>query len=233
MGLFGSGKKVFGRRDEKLSFAELKNVMRPAPDSDGVTRVFSKELWDDPKIGSLLREVGLHPDSPQNIQPTIEDYQRRFSEASERLSQRVAAFNRLNQDRFGHCRAAPLFVIDRPIWDGRYGSFLFAQLELVAFDDWNVLMVGLDEESCRRCGLTAYPGPLPQLEKIFDEHITRLHARHEHALEAYGLTATGQKGGISRDAYEALRQQIIDELKGLAAFWKAKLAEIIKLHAKA
>ena len=44
--------------------------MRPTPDADGVTRVFSKELWDDPKIGKFLQDVGFAPDDARNILPT-------------------------------------------------------------------------------------------------------------------------------------------------------------------
>jgi hypothetical protein len=47
------GRRTFGKQQH--SFADLKKMMRPTPDADGVTRVFSKELWDDPKIGSFLR----------------------------------------------------------------------------------------------------------------------------------------------------------------------------------
>ena len=34
-------------------------MMRPTADSDGVTRVFSKELWGDPNIGPMLRQLGF------------------------------------------------------------------------------------------------------------------------------------------------------------------------------
>ena len=56
---------IFGRRKPQ-SFTELKETMRPTPDADGVTRVFPKELWDDPKIGQFLREVGFAPDDARS-----------------------------------------------------------------------------------------------------------------------------------------------------------------------
>ena len=49
---------MFGRRKQQ-SFADFKKTMRATPDADGVTRVFSKELWDHPTVGNLLREVGF------------------------------------------------------------------------------------------------------------------------------------------------------------------------------
>ena len=79
---------VFGRRQPQ-SFTELKETMRPTPDADGVTRVFSKELWDDPKIGNFLREVGFAPDDARNILPKAEDYIALFAAAKKRLDERA------------------------------------------------------------------------------------------------------------------------------------------------
>jgi len=50
---------IFGRRKPQ-SFTEFKETMRPTPDADGVTRVFPSELWDDPKVGALLRDAPNH-----------------------------------------------------------------------------------------------------------------------------------------------------------------------------
>ncbi|RWC97196.1 MAG: hypothetical protein EOS32_05005 [Mesorhizobium sp.] len=79
------GRRTFGK--QKHSFADLKKMMRPTPDSDGVTRVFSKELWNDPKIGSMLRELGFAPDDQRNIMRTADDYIALFAAA------RVPAFS--------------------------------------------------------------------------------------------------------------------------------------------
>ena len=51
---------IFGRRQPQ-SFTELKETMRPTPDADGVTRVFPRELWDDPKTGNFLQRSWLCP----------------------------------------------------------------------------------------------------------------------------------------------------------------------------
>ena len=117
---------MFGRRKQQ-SFTELKETMRPTPDADGVTRVFSKELWGDPKIGNMLRELGYAPDDARNILPTAEDYIALFAAAKKRLHERVETFNREMTVRHGYCRAAPFLVIDHTIWDGEHGGFLYAQ----------------------------------------------------------------------------------------------------------
>ncbi|MGX9146266.1 hypothetical protein [Mesorhizobium sp. 128a] len=84
-------------------------MMRPTPDADGVTRVFSKELWDDPKIGTFLREAGFAPDDQRNIMRTADDYIALFAAARDRLQQRTEAFNAEMAARKGYCRAAPFF----------------------------------------------------------------------------------------------------------------------------
>ena len=226
MGVFGAGRKLFGRRGQQLSFSEVKETLRPAPDADGVTRVFPKELWNDPKIGGFLRELGFDPDAPTNVVPTIDDYRAKFARAKSALDQRVADFNRASEARFGHCRAAPFLIVDGPIWDGPHGSFLFGQLELVAYDEWNILMLALDQETVRRCRLAPYPGPVPALNTKVNETIVRLKAQHEHALEAFGLTATGREGGISREQYEAVRQEIIRDLKEYVTLCKGRMVEL-------
>src|SRR5215470_17722794 len=113
--MFGRRKITVGKKEYGL--AEIKE-MRPTPDSDGVTRVLSKELWNDPKIGSLLRETGFTPDDPRNIRPTEEDYIALIDAAWKRLEERAEIFNRTMTERHGYCRAVPFFIIDRPIWEG-------------------------------------------------------------------------------------------------------------------
>lgn len=150
------GRRIFGKQQH--SFAELKKRMRPTPDADGVTRVFSKELWDDPKIGSMLRELGFAPDDQRNIMRTADDYIALFATAKYRLQKRSETFNRDMAARHGYCRAAPFLVIDQSIWDGEHGAFLYAQMDLIGFDDWNVIMLAVDARTTQLCGLPAHPG---------------------------------------------------------------------------
>src|SRR5215470_11380186 len=206
------GRKVtFGKR--QVSFAELKKL-RPTPDADGVTRVFSKELWNDPKIGSLLREVGIEPDDPRNIRRTAEDYIALFAAAKQRLQERTEIFNREMAERHGYCRAVPFLIIDQLIWDGEHGAFLYAQMDLVGFDEWNVLMLAADVRTKELCGLAGHPGSIPAITQAMTERVIAWKARYESALEAFGITATGGQGGITREQFEAernaLRQEIVD-----------------------
>jgi hypothetical protein len=158
--MFGR-RATFGKRQH--SFAEIKEMVRPTPDADGVTRVFSKEIWDDPKIGPMLRELGFNPDDPSNISKTADDYIAMFAAAKKRLEERAAAFNHDMTNRHGYCHAVPFLVIDHTIWDGEHGAFLYASMGLIGFDDWNVLMLAGDERTRQLCGIAGHPGTVPAI----------------------------------------------------------------------
>jgi hypothetical protein len=205
---------MFGKRKPQ-SFTEFKETMRPAPDADGVTRVFSKELWGDPKIGNFLREVGFAPDDARNILPIAQDYIALFDAARKRLNQRVETFNRDMTARYGYCNAAPFRVIDHTIWDGEHGAFLYAQMKLIGFDEWNVLMLAADERTREVCDLAGHPGTVPAITQVMTGRVIEWRQRHDLALEAFGATATGGRG-ITREQYEAeyddLRREIVDNV---------------------
>ena len=205
---------VFGRRKPQ-SFTELKETMRPAPDADGVTRVFPKELWDDPKIGKLLREVGFAPDDARNVLPTANDYIALFAAAKKRLDERTEAFNREMTTRHSYCRAVPFLVIDHTIWDGEHGAFLYAQMNLIGYDDWNVLMLAADVRTKEACGIAGHPGTVPAVTEIMTKRVIEWRQRYEVALEAFGVTAMGGRG-TTREQFEeeqdALRREIVDNV---------------------
>ena len=205
---------VVGRRQPQ-SFTELKETLRPTPDADGVTRVFPSELWDDPKIGKLLREVGFAPDDARNILPTAEDYIALFAAARQRLDERTETFNREMTTRYGYCRAVPFLVIDHTIWDGEHGAFLYAQLKLIGFDDWNVLMLAADERTREACDLAGHPGTVAAVTQVMTERVIGWRQRYEDALQSYGMTATGGEG-MTRERFEAeqddLRREIVDNV---------------------
>jgi hypothetical protein len=207
---------MFGRRaKQNPSLADFKRA--PPPDADGVQRVLPKDLWDDPKIGSMLRECGFEPDDPRNIRPTVEHYYELFLASQRRLAQRVEAFNAEMAARHGWCCAKPFLVIDIPIWDGEHGAFLYAALNLVPFDDWNVLMLATDVRTREACGMAGHFGQIPELTEAVTKCVVDWKQRYEVALDAYGVTATLSQGrGITREQYEAekdaIRQGIVDHV---------------------
>jgi hypothetical protein len=221
---------VFGRRKKQQSFAELKEIMRPTPDADGVARVFSRQLWDNPRIGDVLRKFGYAPDDARNILPTAEDYIALFAAAKKRLHERVEAFNRDMTERHGYCRAAPFLIIDHTIWDGEHGAFLYAQMNLIGFDDWNVLMLAADARTRDACGLACHPGTDPACTRLMTQRVIEWKQRYERALAAFGVTATGGQGS-TREQFRAEEDALRSEIVGFVGRMKAVVrSELLRIQ---
>jgi hypothetical protein len=202
---------VFGK---KQTLSELKENVRPAQGADGATRVFHKQLWNHPQIGSLLRDAGFAPDDEGSIAPTADNRLAVFAAANKRLAERTETFNRDMTARYGHCHAVPFLVIDQKIWDGPHGAFLYGQMDLIGYDEWNVIMLAGDPQTTESCGLAGHPGFLPAVTQVMTEHVIEWKARHNALLETFGITATGGRG-ISHEQYEmekdTLRREIVDK----------------------
>ena len=215
---------MFGRK-KSPSLAEMKANMMPSPDRDGVTRVFSKELWDDPKTGAFLRQVGMNPDDERNRVRTADDHIAHFARAREALMQRAAAYNRDMTAKHGHCNARPMLVIGPDIWDSEHGAFLYGQLDLCGFDEWNILMCAGDQETIDRCGLIGHPGVVSALDQKMIEKIVELKTLHGRAHDAFGLHILEQ-GGIDREEYDRTLETIKRDLLSYVEFCRAKITEI-------
>jgi hypothetical protein len=216
--------RMFGRK--KPSLEELKDTLRPASDADGVTRVFPKELWDHPEIGDFLRKMGMHPDEQRNRIPTAEEHVARFARAREALMHRADVFNRENAGKYGHCNARPMLIIAPEIWDGPHSAFLYGQLDLCGYDDWNVLMCAGDQETIDRCGLVGHPGSIPALTQKMTEKIVQLKTRYQQAHDSLGMRVLG-KPGIDASEMHRIEDDIRHELLAYVGFCRGKTIELL------
>lgn len=209
--MFGR-RPVFGKKQQ--TSGEFEDTERPAPDADGTPPVFHKQLWNHPQIGSLLRDAGFAPDDERGIAPAADDRLAVFAAANKRLQQRTETFNRDMTARHGYCHAVPLLVIDQKIWDGPHGGFLYGQMGLIGYDEWNVIMLAGDPQTTDSCGLAGHPGFLPAVTQVMTEHVIAWKARHNALLETFGITASGGRDA-SHQEYEmekdTLRREIIDK----------------------
>lgn len=227
---FAGGRALFGKK-KPVSYQELKQMDWNTPDRDGVTRVFSRELWDDPTVGKLLREVGMSPDDPRNVRKTMDDYRADFARAKQRLDATVAAAAAELRRRYGHGELGPFLLIDGPIWDGPHGAFLFGQLALCPYDEWNVMLLGADVETVKRCPVLPHVGRDHALLIAMEKKVAELHARYEHGLELFGLTATGQAGGISREQWDEVTRAIKTDLMAYVANARRVMTEGLEAFA--
>ncbi|MHC2462836.1 hypothetical protein [Bradyrhizobium embrapense] len=213
---------VFGKK--QATSGELKKPLRPAPDAAGAAPAFHKKQWEDPRIGPMLRDAGFAPDDAASIAPSADNRLAVFAAASQRLQERTESFNRDMTARHGYCHALPFLVIDHKIWDGPHGAFLYAQLDLIGYDQWNVIMLAADPQTTEACGLAGHPGFLPAVTQAMTEQVIAWEARHNVLLKTLGTTASGDRD-TSREQYEmekdALRREIIDK----AGWMKPRIIE--------
>ena len=69
--------------------------------------------------------------------------------------------------------------------------FLYAQMKLIGFDDWNVLMLAADVRTKETCDLAGHPGTVPAVTEVMTKRVVEWKRRYDVALEAFGITATG------------------------------------------
>jgi len=217
------GRRVaFGKKQE--TSGELREAARPAPDADTAAPTFHKKQWDDPRIGSMLRDAGFAPDDAAGIAPTADNRLAVFAAANQRLHERTESFNRDMAARHGHCRAVPFLVIDQKIWDGPHGAFLYMQMDLIGFDEWNVMMLAGDPQTTETCGLAGHPGFLPAVTQTMTEHVIGWKAQHDTLLKTFGITAGGGRD-ISHQEYEMERDTLRREIIDKAGWMKPRIIE--------
>lgn len=218
-------KPTFGKKNLT---AEQVQELRSEPDNDGVTRVFPKELWDDPKVGKLLRECGMDPDDANNRVRSADDWVEIFQKAEQDLVSRTVSYSREMEEKHGYCRAMPMLVIGKSIFNGEHGAFLYGQMDLIGFDDWNIVYCAMDERTRNVCGLPRHPGEVPAINEAMESRVIGWKKQHSFVLSAFGLTATGGKGGITREHYEEALTEIRDEILTTVSDMKPVIIE--ELH---
>lgn len=124
-------------------------AMAPA-DGDGISRVFSKELFQG-ETGDFLRSMGFAPDMLGNIAPTAETFttlDARFKKSLERFAEsanRVLLKNGLS--------VKPLLLVPETIWQGEYRNFLCATCRFYPADPSNVFFLAGTAHTAATLGL--------------------------------------------------------------------------------
>lgn len=157
---------------------------RPVPDDDGKTRVFSKSLFEG-RHGELLRSAGMSPDDPGNILPTPEDHRRQIEASRVAMSRRCDAIETEMRAHHGHGIVRPYFILGEATMQGRLGNFVMLQLDLLPYDDWNMVALAKDDRTADLTGLPLHPGAgLDDLERRGCDFVTEVHQRYRATMES-------------------------------------------------
>jgi hypothetical protein len=133
---------MFGKRTTQPAQSAI--LPTPPIDSDGKRRVFGEEIFFDPKFGKFLNKIGLDINDPSNIIPDDAEFDRRVKES---LAKQDARRRQIEADLMrthGHNAIRPFFVFAEPVYNGPLGPWLIRLMNLLPYDDWNVVYLPLD-----------------------------------------------------------------------------------------
>jgi len=141
--------------------------LKPPVDSDGKRRVFGEAIFAG-KHGEMLKSLGIDINDPVNIIPDDAEFDRRIKES---LAKQDARRTQIEADLLrahGHNAIRPFFVLAEPVFNGPLGPWLIRLMNLLPYDDWNIVYLPLDRETqAAMGGLPLHPrqtiGPIDEL----------------------------------------------------------------------
>lgn len=179
-----------------------------------------RELWDDPRTGGLLKQIGLTPDDAQNRPVTHDDVQRMIDAGRQAI---IEKSRRIHEDfaarDMARLRVRPFWLIPDKCWNGDCGHFLIYMLRLNPYEDWNVIWLPEDEISALVLDAPQHPRQdIPPFvtvgEQFIGEQKRRLMAAHAETMRTHEF---GKFGDV--------HDQTIEEIKKLARYFHAQLIE--------
>jgi hypothetical protein len=131
--------------------------MAPA-DTDGVSRIFSKELFTGER-GEFLRSMGFSPDALGNIAQTADT----FATLEARYRDRLEAFVEKADAALGDgLSVRPLLLVPETVWQSQYRNFLCATCRLYPADPSNVFFLAGTLQTAKTLELPLQAGMSPE-----------------------------------------------------------------------
>jgi hypothetical protein len=214
---------MFGRRNKPAPSdpATLRaQVLQPQVDSDGKRRVFSEAVFAG-KHGDMLRSLGFGPDHAANIIPDDAEFERRIKES---LAKQDARRTRIEDELLrthGHNAIRPFFILAEPVFNSELGQWLIRLMNLMPYDDWNVVYLPMDRETqAAMGGLPLHPcqsiGPI---DELMCEHVGTFYSQYKDAkrrvdlhVSEVGLSAAHDVLGPFVTYVETMPHKILDHV---------------------
>ena len=131
--------------------------MMPA-DSDGISRIFSKELFTGER-GEVLRSLGFSPDAPGNIAQTADTFATMEACARDQLEAFVEKADGALGNGMG---VRPLLLVPETVWQTEYRNFLCATCRFYPADPTNVFFLAGTLQTAKALGLPMRANISPQ-----------------------------------------------------------------------
>ena len=106
------------------------------------------ELWGEPENAAFFARIGAKPDDPDNLRVTHDDVARMIAEGRKTVDARISR-HRAKASAAGHddIHLRALWLLHDNCWNGELGEFLIYQMRLNPYDEWNTMIVALDERT--------------------------------------------------------------------------------------
>jgi hypothetical protein len=197
MGLFG-----FGRR------------RTPDPNK----HIVPPEMWDDPKNAEFFARIGAKPDDPDNLRVTHDDVRRMIDEGRKAVDERIRQMKaKARAEGHEDIRLSMFWLIQENCWNGEVGDFLIYQLRLNPYDEWNTVILPVDERSAAILDRPIHPGGvIPHFAEAGANIILKLRDKLRAACEEaqrtheFGRVADAQDDTVA--AVKRLAQVFAEEL---------------------
>jgi len=157
---------MFGKR---VTPTARSSTERYPIDSDGKRRVFGEAIVFDGKHGKFLRTLGIDINDPANIIPDDAEFDRRVKESLAKQDARRTQIETELLRTHGHNAIRPFFILAEPVFNGPLGPWLIRIMNLLPYDDWNIVYLPLDRATQAAMGgeLPLHPcqsiGPIDEL----------------------------------------------------------------------
>ena len=174
---------MFGKRVSPAA-AQSANRQVPPVDSDGKRRVFGEAVYAG-KHGDMLRALGIDMNHPANVIPDAADFDRRVKESLAKQDARRTQIETELLRKHGHNAIRPFFILAEPVFNGPLGPWLIRLMNLLPYDDWNVVYLPLDRATqAAMDGLPLHPcQSIDPIDELMCKQIGTFHSQYVEAKQ--------------------------------------------------
>jgi hypothetical protein len=225
---------MFGKRAKPAARADAR--LELPVDSDGKRRVFGEAIFAGPH-GDMLKALGIGFDDPHNIIPDDAEFDRRIKESLAKQDARRTQIETELLRTHGHNAIRPFFILAEPVFNGPMGQWLIRLMNLLPYDDWNVVYLPLDRATqAAMGGLPLHPcqsiGPIDELmcQRIGEFHSQYWDAKQkvDQQVQKAGFTATSELIAQFVGYVDAMPSSILDYVATVRPMIVALIADVQK-----
>lgn len=201
---------------------------RPPRDSDGKRRIFGEAVYA--QHGEFLRMLGKDINDADNILPEPEDFDRMVQDSLKRQEERRCAIEADLLEKHGFNAIRPFFVLAEPVLNSQLGAWLIQVMNLLPYEDWNLVYLPTDQATARAMDLPLHPGmSIGPIDELMVERIGGFRDRFEDGRRK--VDAAMQGGAPDQfevmDKFLAFKDKMRTSIVDYVLSVKPKIVELI------